>query len=410
MRKNPTRHLLFICISIMVIWFFHLVPVVSFMQIEPSMVLTKNEFQQLTNEYNNFFVTSEAYQVKALNEEDDKKIQQYQVKFKLFNLINIKNLKVKIPGDDTVLAGGNCVGIGLKSKGVVIVGSNYIITKEGNVSPFKDSNLQVGDVILQMNEQTVNKMDDISEVLKVYKGDGGIVVIATRKNERFETTIHPAFDMQTKTYKLGLWIRDDAVGVGTLTFVNPSNDDRFGSLGHAIMDSDTKVKFEVSGGEVYKCNVVGVKKGQRGKPGELMGLFLSGEKNQLGTVDKNSEHGVYGNIQNQAFLQSLKEYEVGGRLTAKPGKAKILTCLNGTEVKEYSIEIIKTNYQSKPNEKSMVIKVTDPALLNTAGGIVQGMSGSPIIQGGKIIGAVTHVFVNDPTKGFGLYLDWMLGE
>ncbi|MBQ7307293.1 MAG: hypothetical protein IJW82_02090 [Clostridia bacterium] len=160
---------------------------------------------------------------------------------------------------------------------------------------------------------------------------------------------------------------------------------------------------------MYNCNVIGVTKGYKGNPGELKGLFFQGKDSQ-GIIDKNMEYGVYGQINDDSILKNSEELKVGGRFVARPGKAKIRACIDGTESKDYDVEIIKTNYQSASNDKSMVIKVTDKELLRKTGGIVQGMSGSPIIQNNKVIGAITHVFVNDPTKGFGIYLDWMLNE
>lgn len=409
MQKNKIKHLIFTFICILVAVILYSIPYNFITQFENNMLITKEEIYQLQNKSFSFLVNSEIMKVSAINDEEDKTMNEYTIKFKLFNLFNIKNLKVQIAEQDGIYSGGECVGISLKSKGVVVVGSNYIITKQGNFNPFKESELRVGDVILKINETEIGNMADITGLLDVCKPNEELNLHVMRKGESLNLKIKPALDVQTNKYKLGLWIRDDAVGVGTLTFVNNQNK-RFGTLGHAIIDSDTGVKFEVNNGEIYKCNVVGVKKGKKGIPGELIGLFMYGENNKLGEVDKNTENGVYGNIINDKLTENKHVYEIGGRLTAKPGKAKILSCIEGTEVKEYDIEIIKTNYQSKPNEKSMVIKITDKELLEKTGGIVQGMSGSPIIQNGKVIGAVTHVFVNDPTKGFGLYLDWMITE
>lgn len=408
MRKNLKKHIIFLILCVALITILYNIPY-ELINYPNNMLVTLSELNNLQDKYKNSLITSKVIAY-ANNEEKEKKLNEYTVKFKLFNLVNIKNLKVKLPNENVVLLGGQCIGISLKSKGAVVVGSNYIITKNGNISPFKNSNLQIGDLITHMNGIEINNMQDISNVLKNYKDGEEIKLNVIRKEQHLEITIKPVLDIQTNTYKLGLWIRDDAVGVGTLTFINPNLNNRFGSLGHAIIDSDTKVKFNVNNGEIYNCNVIGVKKGIKRKPGELLGLFMYGNENKLGIVEKNCDHGVYGVITNKEFLFDKKEMEVGGRITAKPGKAKIRTCLNGQQVEEFDIEIIKTNYQTKPNEKSMVIKITDPRLINKSGGIVQGMSGSPIIQNGKIIGAVTHVFINDPTKGFGLYLDWMLVE
>ena len=228
----------------------------------------------------------------------------------------------------------------------------------------------------------------------------------TVQDDVIETTIKSALDRYSGIYKLGLWVKDDISGIGTLTYIK-KEDYRFGALGHAICDNDTKTIYNINSGEMYPCTVLGIKKGTKGKAGELKGLFFQGKNNKLGLVDNNSEAGVFGNI-----TKEVKDKEVlkaGGRLYAKPGKAYIKSAIDG-ELKDYEIEIIKTNYQSSSNEKSMVIRVTDKELLQKTGGIIQGMSGSPIIQNGYIIGAVTHVFINDPTRGFCIYLDWMINQ
>lgn len=403
--KVKSKFLFFILICLAFIFFSAIVPYNTLIALNDGAVLTKEEFEELVNSERGIL---KANTVLASFDDDNEKVNEYIVKFKLFNLFNIKNLRVNVVKNDEVLLGGDCIGLNLKSKGVVIVGSNYIITKQGNISPIEKSGLLNGDIITHLNETEISGLKDIENVLEECKGEE-IKVSAKRKGEVFETKIKPELDVQTKKYKLGIWIRDDAMGVGTLTFINPDTL-RFASLGHAIADVDTGENFEVGSGEVYKCNVVGVKMGKRGVPGEILGLFMQGKKIQ-GGVDKNCSYGVYGNLNENCELSLGKnKIKIGGRMTAKPGKAKILTCINGTDVEEFEIELIKTNYQTGGTNKSMVIKITDDDLINRTGGIVQGMSGSPIIQDGKIVGAVTHVFVNDPTKGFGLYLDWMVNE
>ena len=208
-------------------------------------------------------------------------------------------------------------------------------------------------------------------------------------------------------YRLGLWIRDNAAGVGTLTYVRQDNF-RFGALGHPVCDIDTGKIMPVSGGNIYKCSIVGFNKGVRGNPGELRGLFLKSGVS-VGELDNNNNFGVYGKI-NEEYVKAMgvEPMMVGFRDSVKTGKAKILSTIDGGKPEEYEIEIIKLNYQSESDKKSMVLRITDERLLNSTGGIVQGMSGSPIIQNGKLVGAVTHVFVSDPTKGFGVYIDWMI--
>lgn len=390
-----------LCIAFVVMCSF--VPYNQIIMLSDGDVLTKQEFCELQKS-NCFVETKTVFAGSKL----DGELDEYDVNFKLFNLFNIKHLKVNVIENNKVFLGGDCIGLSLKSNGVIVVGSNYIITENGNVNPMQNSGLKVGDTITHLNNQKVDSLSDIQNVLSQYTS-GEISVIAKRGGETFETTITPQFDIQTRSFKLGVWIRDDAMGVGTLTFVNPQTL-RFASLGHAIADSDTGENFDVKSGEVYKCNVVGIKKGQRGKAGEILGLFLQG-KNAQGSVDKNCQFGVYGNLQNNCQLVLGKsKIEIGGKLTAKPGKATILTCVDGITVEEYEVELIKTNYQTGGKNKSMILKVTDPKLIEKTGGIVQGMSGSPIVQNGKLVGAVTHVFVNDPTKGFGLYVDYMLDQ
>lgn len=328
-----------------------------------------------------------------------------EVSIKLLNIITLKKMKIGLNSTE-VYAGGDTVGFSLNSKGVVLIGHSDIITKDGKVDTLKDSKLSVGDVILKINDVDIDRVSDINKVLNDIKEDvSSLKVLASRNNQEFETIISPALDVFTDSYKLGIWVKDETSGVGTLTYVK-KDDGAFGALGHAICDSETSVPFEVNNGDMYPCTILGVKKGAKGKPGEIKALFL--QKNPIGQVEYNSKFGLFGHMDiNNSFLQDKEIFSTGGRLTARAGKAKIRSDISG-ELKDYDIEIIKTNYQTSTSEKSMVIKVVDKELLKLTGGIVQGMSGSPIIQNGKIIGAVTHVFVNDPSKGFGIYLDWMI--
>ena len=331
-----------------------------------------------------------------------------KVNVKFLNLITINSFYVKTV-EESVYAGGNAVGVYLNTKGVMLMGSNSIITKNGLVNTLENSDLQVGDVIMKLNDEVIYNIDDISEIINREENKGNSVKITyLRNNKEYETSLMPALDEQSGEYKLGIWVKNDASGVGTLTFITKEGE--FGALGHSINVSGTKSAYNIAGGKLYACNIIGVNKGQKGRAGELKGLFLQG-KNIQGEITQNIQTGIYGKIgENSSLLEDAKtrEYKIGGRFSARPGKAKILSCVSGNEVKEYDIEIVKTNYQNSSKEKSMVIKVTDKELLDKTGGIVQGMSGSPIVQNGKIVGAVTHVFINDSSKGFGLYLDWMI--
>ncbi len=399
---NIKKLIIFICLCLIFLVCAINFPYLVLHTLDDASIVTNAELSKLMK--SNFFVTTELSSVNA-NDGDDT-FNEYVIKYKLFNLFNITNLRVNVVADDQVYAGGNCLGFVLKSRGAVVVGGNFVLTEAGAVNPFADSGLKVGDVITYIDNNAINSISDISLYLKNF--DGGAVNLTIERNGTVtDVKVTPALDTQTNTYKLGLWLKDDASGVGTLTFVNDTTG-RYGSLGHAITNNANQV-FDVADGNIYEANVIGVRKGERGRPGELLGLF--NQTNPQGSIDSNNNYGVYGNVSEDNNLTNNKRtIQLGGRLTAKPGKAHILTTIDGYNIEKFDIEIIKTNFQNSAEEKSMVLRVTDPRLIEKTGGIVQGMSGSPIIQDGKLIGAVTHVFVNDPTKGFGLYIDWMINQ
>lgn len=386
--------LLFLSIFLYVSFTF---PYELFLYSNHNVVLNKDEYEKLANKLSTKVVATCA-------KDEDSKLNEYVVNYKLFNLFDVLSLRVKV-SDNSVYLGGDCLGFSLDSKGLTVVGSNYIFTKSGAVNPFVGSGLKVGDLIQTLNGKTISTIDEINEILA---GSGGQVLPMTvlRDGKEISLTITPAKDSFSGEYKLGLWIKNNTEGIGTLTFVEDENL-RFGSLGHAIYNNGGSI-LQVNDGNIYRCKVLGIKKGVDGTPGEILGTFSKNDP--LGDVDKNSEYGVFGYITNKEFAEEKQLVQVGGRAGVKPGKATIFCALNGEDIKPYEIEIIKANYQTSSNEKSMVFRVVDKELLALTGGIIQGMSGSPIMQNGKIIGAVTHVFVNDPTKGFGLYLDWMLLE
>ena len=214
--------------------------------------------------------------------------------------------------------------------------------------------------------------------------------------------------MQDNCYRLGIWVRDKTAGIGTLTFYDDDSK-IFGALGHGITDMDTGNLLNVEYGKIMNAKIANIEQGKRGSPGEIRGIFYETE-NVLGEIVKNSPYGIYG-VMTDEFMKfnKAKALPIGFKEEVKEGKAYILTTIDNDKTEKFEIEILKAQPQQFPNQKSMTIKVTDKRLLQT-GGIVQGMSGSPIIQDGKIIGAITHVFVNDPTKGYGIYIEWMLDQ
>lgn len=406
MQKKLFKNVVFFLCCICFITICLNIPYFLICSITSNTFIGKEELDIINKLGNNFLFKTNVKKV-SCDDGKEEKISEYIIEYNLFNALNIKNLKIKVVNNNLVYPGGNCVGLSLQTKGVVLIGNNFIITKNGNINTLVGTDLKVGDVILKLGDVEINDVTDIAKVLESYSPSEPLNVTIKRNNEIVTTKITPVFDSQTNQYKLGLWIKNESLGVGTLTFVK--DDLSYGCLGHAITSENGEIT-EISGGNIYECNVIGIKKGQKGTPGELMGLFVRG-RNIQGDIEKNTKYGVYGDLyENNSLVENKEHMIVGGKLTAKPGKAQILVCVDGYEIESFDIEIIKTNYQPTPENKSMVIKVTDKRLLSKTGGIVQGMSGSPIIQDNKIIGAVTHVFINDPTKGFGLYLDWMLFE
>lgn len=330
------------------------------------------------------------------------KVKQFFV-----DLFSVKNNKEAtnniVTNERTVYLGGNAIGFSIAGNGVVIVGISEVDSPSGRIMPSKMSNLRQGDILLKIEGIEIDSGEKIGEVINSEEFAGkSVSVELLREGKSILTSINPALDNLTGKYKLGLWIRDNASGVGTLTFVEKNGD--FASLGHPVSDIDTGVIIPVKSGSIYKSTIIGVKKGQRGVPGEIKGMFVKG-KNAIGSITSNNENGVYGKIdENYVQNYSKREIQVANRSEIKLGKASIFTCIDSSNVEEFEVEIVRTNNQ---NSKNLVIRVTDKRLLDITGGIVQGMSGSPIVQGNKLIGCITHVFVNDPTKGFGMFVDMM---
>ncbi len=326
-----------------------------------------------------------------------------KVTFKLFGLIPIKSVDVQILGDENVYLGGNAVGFSIKTNGVIVVGKNSVMTENGLVSVCDNQNINAGDIITHIDGNAIKDANDIPNHLK--STTDSVKLTLKRGSKSFDVTLQPQVDINGNK-KIGLWVRDDATGIGTLTYVDSKTLD-FGALGHPVTDGETGTKIDIQKGQVYDCSVVGIEKGEKGKPGELKGVFLS-SKNAKGEIEGGNDFGIYGKIlEKSGMIDENVVAGVGGRLAVKPGKAQIMSSVSGVR-EYYDIEIIKASKQKTAKDKSMVFRVTDKRLLELTGGIIQGMSGSPILQNGKLVGAVTHVFVSDPTKGYGIYIDWMM--
>ncbi len=331
------------------------------------------------------------------------------LEIKILGILPVKSLEVDVLPRLKVIPGGHSIGVKLNTKGVLVVGLEEIQGVDNNYyNPGYDAGLKIGDNIIEIEGIEVKDADHVIEIINEYKGKE-LNIKAIRNGVKMSFNIKPVKSKLYNDYKIGLWVKDKTAGVGTLTFYEP-NTKIYGALGHAISDMDTGKILSVGNGEIVKSRVVSIKQGKKGKAGEIRGIFLETTE-PLGKLEKNTNYGIYGKMYNDIECNEYnKPLEIGLQHEIQEGKAQILTTTDDNEIKAYDILIEKINLQKKISNKSLVIKITDKELLEKTGGIVQGMSGSPIIQNGKIIGAVTHVFVNDPTKGYGIFIEWMLKE
>ena len=336
------------------------------------------------------------------------KIGNETLSVSLFDKLFLKKVDVSVLPKTTVIPVGNIAGVKLYTNGVLVVGMSEIEGEDSKTyKPYENTGIEEGDTIVKINDNLVNSTDDLIEKVNMSNGEK-VEIEYIHDEETKECSITP-IKTSKEEYKLGLWVRDSAAGVGTVTFYEPSTQS-FGALGHGITDIDTGDLLNIASGEFVTAKVLNIKKGEDGNPGKIQGTVE--EQETIGEITKNTEFGIYGKIQDVSSLNidMSKEMEVAMREEIKTGKATILCSLDNQTVKEYEIEITKIYRDNNYNNKSMEIKVTDDELIEKTGGIIQGMSGSPIIQNGKFVGAVTHVLVNSSTEGYGIFGDLMLKQ
>lgn len=332
----------------------------------------------------------------------------YQMDVKLLGLIPLKSVQIQVMSERNVSAAGFPVGIFLKTKGVMVVGVGSFNDQTGAVREPSKGRLAEGDYILKYNDVEITGKKQFMSLLAENQGTE-VVLGIERDGVYLEERVTPAFN-QNGECKMGIWIRDNAQGVGTLTFVD--EDGNFGALGHGITDADTGELMELGRGSLYGTRIVAVRKGTDGVPGELTGMIEYDDANVIGEITKNTPYGIFGRLDMEKAKENGIEFvaqEIGFKQDIHLGAATMVSTIND-EMQEYDIEITAIHMGNDGGKKGLELMVTDEELISLTGGIVQGMSGSPIIQDGKVVGAVTHVLVNAPEKGYGIFIEEMLVE
>lgn len=328
--------------------------------------------------------------------------QNYHAQLMLFDVIPIKTVSVKVVQEKLLVPCGTPFGIKLFTNGVMVVGVADIESVGKMINPAAVAGVKVGDIITEVNGKAVTQNSQVAKLIESSAG-APVELSIIRNEETLTATLTPILSDVDGSYKGGLWVRDSTAGIGTVTFYDPSNG-AFGGLGHGICDVDTNELMPLRNGDVVSVTISGIVKGQKGRAGELRGYFNNDFP--VGQLQANSEGGVYGTLNSSPV--STEAIPLAVKQEVKTGAAQIYTTVDGTTPRPYGIEIESINYHDGTKTKNLVVKVTDPDLLSKTGGIVQGMSGSPIVQNGKLVGAVTHVFVNDPTRGYGILAENML--
>jgi stage IV sporulation protein B len=336
-----------------------------------------------------------------------------QLKEKLCGIDSDNNTKINGLPEISVIPGGQSIGVLTHDKGVFVAGSYDVVNLAGEkINPANAAGLKAGDVILAVDGLEINSDSQVKNlVLKAGASGRSVSLQVKRGNRFFHTTLEPVLCKDTQDYRVGLLLKDNAAGVGTLTYYEPDSDS-YGALGHVISSNNCNSKpVDLLDGKIVGASVQGLSKGKRGQPGEKIGMLQSGT-NISGTITKNTKLGIFGKLLQEPLANPIYSgsIPVAALHEIQLGPAEILTVLHDDQVEKFSVEILKVYNQARQDGKGLIIRITDHKLLEETGGIIQGMSGSPIIQGGKLVGAVTHVFVNEPAKGYGVPAIWMLEE
>lgn len=330
--------------------------------------------------------------------------ESYTVECSLFGIFPVKEIQVDVVERQELIPGGIPVGIYMKTEGVLIVGTGEVCAMDGTIQEPVGDIVRSGDYILAVNHVPVTEKEEVTQ--QIHEAAEGKVELQVLRGEQIIELQVPVVQADDGAYKAGIWVRDDTQGIGTLTFVDEQGN--FGALGHGISDIDTSTLLTLRSGHLYAADIRSVIRGEQGVPGALSGVIRYQKDQVLGSIERNTSLGIFGTLTTELpLLQQKSAKKVAYRQEIEPGPATLLCAVDGA-LREYQIEIEKINLNSYDANKSMMIRVTDPGLLELTGGIVQGMSGSPILQKDRIVGAVTHVFVDDPTKGYAIFIEEML--
>ena len=319
----------------------------------------------------------------------------YQIRCKWLGVLPLKTIKVHTVEKQEVLVSGSPVGIYMETKGVLVIESGEITDREGIRRTPAEHIIQSGDYICEIDGKVLTGKRQLMQLVRENQGEP-MELQVIRHQETIKLEMTPV-ETEDGSYKLGIWVRDNIQGIGTLTYVEPNG--TFGALGHGISDADTGERLEISDGDLYRADILSIRKGTAGTPGELRGVINYREENRIGTICGNSQYGIRGQMEPGKYTESMKKIPTGLKQEIQTGKAEI-RCDIGDGIREYQCEILEIDSNARDTNKCFVLRITDDDLLSRTGGIVQGMSGSPVLQNGKLIGAITHVFVNDPTKGY----------
>lgn len=330
-------------------------------------------------------------------------IGSYQIRCKWLGVLPLKTIKVHTVEKQEVLVSGSPVGIYMETKGVLVIDSGEITDREGIRRTPAEHIIQSGDYICEIDGKVLTGKRQLMQLVRENQGEP-MELQVIRHQETIKLEMTPV-ETEDGSYKLGIWVRDNIQGIGTLTYVEPNG--TFGALGHGISDADTGERLEISDGDLYRADILSIRKGTAGTPGELRGVINYREENRIGTICGNSQYGIRGQMEPGKYTESMKKIPTGLKQEIQTGKAEI-RCDIGDGIREYQCEILEIDSNARDTNKCFVLRITDDDLLSRTGGIVQGMSGSPVLQNGKLIGAITHVFVNDPTKGYGIFIENMM--